>query len=83
MSKKLRVGGMTVDATKTYSGDVVLELIEASFENGCRRGTVDSEKEFQRGYEIGYADGKEAVGRTLKKLREALNDVLEQDGRKG
>ena len=77
MSKKLRVGGMTIDSTKTYSGAVVLKLLETSFENGRRQGKADSNKEFLRGYEAGYANGKESTGKTLEKLREALYGVLE------
>ena len=77
MSKKLRVGGMTIDATQTYSGGIVLRLLETSFENGRRQGKADCDKEFYRGYEAGYTAGKEAVDRTLKKLQEALREVLE------
>ena len=50
MSEKLRVGGMTIDSTKTYPGKVVLRLLHTSFDNGCRHETVRAEKEFQKGY---------------------------------
>lgn len=75
-SEKMRVGGMTIDATKTYSGAVVLQLLKTSFENGCRRGSADKEKEYLRGYEAGRLDGKFEAGRTLEKLREALHEVI-------
>ena len=75
-NKKMRIGGVTVESTKTYSGDLVLQLIEISFENGRRRGVNDSEKEFCRGYEAGLIAGEEESGETLKKLREALRDVF-------
>ena len=75
--KKVRVGGIAVEATQTYSGAVVLQLIKTSFENGCRRGSVDMDKEFRRGYDAGFVAGKEEAGRTLAKLREALREVLE------
>ena len=76
MNKKLRVDGMTVDATQTYSGKVVLRLLEVSFENGRRSVMDDCGKEFSRGYAVGYADGKEAGLGTAKKLRDALREVL-------
>lgn len=72
--KKIRVGGITVEATQTYSGAEVLRLIKTSFENGCRHGSTD---EYRRGYDAGFVDGKEEAGRTLTKLREALREVLE------
>ena len=55
----------------------MLKLLETSFENGRRQGKADSNKEFLRGYEAGYANGKESTGKTLEKLREALYGVLE------
>ena len=76
-NEKIRVGGITVEATKTYSGAVVLQLLKISFDNGCRRGCADLNKEFHRGYEAGRVAGKEESGRTLEKLREVLRDVLE------
>jgi hypothetical protein len=76
MSEKLRIDGMTVDSSKTYPGHLVLKLIEVAFENGRRNGLTESNKEFSRGYEIGYAAGKEATGSALEKLREALHDLL-------
>jgi hypothetical protein len=76
-NEKLRVGGMTIETTKTYSGAVVLQLLKTSFENGCRNGRADSHKEFIRGYEAGLVDGKETAARTLEKLREALYEVFE------
>ena len=75
--KKIRVGGITVEATQTYSGSVVLQLLKTSFENGCRHGSDDMGKEFRRGYDAGFVAGKEEAGRTLTKLREALREVLE------
>ena len=74
--KKVRVGGITVEAAQTYSGAVVLQLLKTSFENGCRHGSADMDKEFHRGYDAGFVAGKEEAGRTLVKLREALQEVL-------
>lgn len=75
--KKIRVGGITVEETKTYSGSVVLQLIKTSFDNGCARASADMEKEFRRGYDVGFVAGKEEACRTLSKLREAIREVLE------
>ena len=75
--KKVRVGGITVEESQTYSGAVVLQLIKTSFENGCRHGSADMGKEFQRGYDAGFFSGKEEAVRTMVKLREALLEVLE------
>ena len=75
--KKVRVGGITVEATQTYSGAVVIQLLKTSFENGCGHASADMEKEFRRGYDAGFAAGKEETGRTLAKLREVLQEVLE------
>lgn len=77
--KKIRVGGITVEETQTYSGAVVLRLLKTSFENGRQHGLGDMDKEFHRGYDAGFVDGKEEAGRTLAKLREALREVLEYE----
>ena len=75
--KKIRVCGITVEATQTYSGAVVLQLLETSFKNGFIRGATDMNKEFHRGYDAGFVAGKEEASKTLEKLREALREVLE------
>ena len=79
MSEKLRVDGMTIDSTKTYPGNVVLRLIHTSFDNGCRHEIVRAEKEFQRGYNLGYSHGREAASKTLMQLQEALRDILKDE----
>ena len=76
MSEKLRVDGMTIDSTKIYPENVVLRLLHTSFDNGCRHEIVRAEKEFQRGYKLGYSHGRESASKTLMKLQEALRDIL-------
>lgn len=75
-NKKLRVGGMTVQANETYSGKVVLQLLETSFENGRRQGELRCCEEFARGYNAGVNEGKERASEQLKNLKEALRDIL-------
>lgn len=78
-SKKLRVGGMTVQANETYSGAVVLRLLEVSFTNGKRQGEESSQEAFNKGYAKGFETGRRNACETLQKLREVLKEVLEVD----
>ena len=78
-SKKLRVGGVTVQANETYSGAVVLRLLEVSFTNGKRQGEESSKEAFNRGYAEGFEAGSRNACETLQKLKEVLHEVLGVD----
>jgi hypothetical protein len=78
-SKKLRIGGVTVQANETYSGATVLHLVEVSFTNGKRQGEGSSQEAFNRGYAKGFEAGSRNACETLQKLREVLHEVLEVD----
>lgn len=62
MSEKVRVGGITVDSNKSYSGRVVLKLLKQSFENGKLSAECKYvEEAYNRGYEDANQEHKELL----------------------
>lgn len=60
-TNKFRLGGMTIEKGKTYSGEDVLRLLKLSFENGEKKAQIDTHSietvAFGDGYRAGYDNG--------------------------
>ena len=76
----IRCDGETISKEKTYSGKRVLELLNASYQHGYRRGLKEAQEKsthaettaFCKGYKDGYDTGIEEV----KQLKNALSNIL-------
>ncbi len=67
----LRIDGRTIKEDETYSGRIVLGLLKTSYDNGYRRGLLDSSQ-----YETGYSDGIEVGLKELKEFKELMKRLL-------
>ena len=74
--EKIRVGGVTVSADKSYSGKEVINLLKISFENGNRRGLLEADKQYQRGFSDGYSKGYTEASSDFSELRNILQKIL-------
>ena len=76
----IRCDGETISEKKTYSGKRVLELMNASYQNGYRRGleearekTVDAEV---TAFNTGYQNGHDNAVAEIAQLKNALLGIL-------
>lgn len=76
--EKIRVGGVTVSADKSYSGNEVINLLKISFENGNRHGLLEADKQYQRGFSDGYSKGYREASSDVSELRDNLRKFLNQ-----
>lgn len=67
----LRIDGRTIREDETYSGRIVLGLLKTSYDNGFRRGLLDSTQ-----YVDGYNDGLEEGMKELKEFKELMKRLL-------
>lgn len=67
----LRIDGRTIREDETYSGRIVLGLLKTSYDNGYRRGLLDTTQ-----YEAGYNDGIEVGLKELKEFKELMKRIL-------
>lgn len=67
----LRIDGRTIREDETYSGRIVLGLLKTSYDNGYRRGLLDTTQ-----YEDGYNDGIEVGLKELKEFKELMKRIL-------
>lgn len=67
----LRIDGRTIREDETYSGRIVLGLLKTSYDNGFRRGLLDSTQ-----YVAGYNDGLEEGMKELKEFKELMKRLL-------
>ena len=77
---KLRVGGETIEAGKTYSGRKVIELLNISHNNGYNKARAqivsDAQKKYTEGYDRGYSAGYNEASADLAELRALLSKIL-------
>ena len=76
--EKIRVCGITVSADKSYSGKEVINLLKISFENGNRRGLLEADTQYQRGFSDGYSKGYSEASSDVSELRDNLRKFLNQ-----
>lgn len=76
--EKMRVCDMTLQADKLYRGDTVLKCVQASYENGRRRGLKEAEQAIHNAYTEGFEAGQNstAAGQKLKALKNLLKEIL-------
>lgn len=67
----LRIDGRTIREDETYSGRIVLGLLNKAFDNGYSRGLRDATQ-----YENGYTAGLEDGMKELKEFKELMKRLL-------
>jgi hypothetical protein len=67
----MRIDGRTIKEDETYSGRIVLDLLKTSYDNGYRRGLLDTTQ-----YVVGYNDGLEEGMKELKEFKELMKRLL-------
>lgn len=73
---KLRIDGETIEPKMMYSGRRLIELVNISYENGCKKAESETANKLQEKYMEGYKSGYRAASEDLAQLRELLSTIL-------
>ena len=81
MSEKIRVNGETIESSKMYNGNHVLELVRVSFNNGIYHAKRDIERDKQAAYDRGYQAGYNEASNDFSELRALLRKILMEEAK--